>query len=429
MRALALSGRSPLHRAAAAGAALWLFAVLIAGCTVSRPARSEEQLAAHRAELVEELIEGRERLSRKLIARMIDEQDQAAAGDGAAPVIDYLILSGGGDYGAFGAGVLKGWGTVTQPGMERPVFDVVSGVSTGALIAPLAFVGTEEAYERAFQVYQNPKPEWSRLRGLLTSLITKASLAENDWLRREIQAAIDDDTIRAIAEGHAEDRTLVIGTTNVDLGLLVMWDGALRAHEIVGGAAEPKRLHDIILASAALPAVFPPVEIDGDLYVDGGVTRNIAYTTDQGSPVSMVNIWKREHGARPLPKTRIWVIINNQLSTRMRQVSPGWDAQLGRSLELSIRSSTISALKGLRVAMELLRVRDGIDVEFRYLCIPDEWRPPVEGTFKKETMVSLAQLGYRLGADPASWQTVVPDPESPEPVDPEPDETDDGHRH
>lgn len=410
---------SRAHGASRLSGCVWLAVICMAagamgpGCAIERKARSEAALSAHRREVVEELVAGRERLSRTAVARILDEQRRAEAG-GPEPVLDFLILSGGGDYGAFGAGVLKGWGTVTDPAMARPEFDVVSGVSTGALIAPLAFVGTEEAYERAFQVYQNPKPAWSETRGLVTSLLTNASFAKSDWLRQEIEQTIDDPMIRAIAQGHDENRVLVIGTTNIDLGLLVMWDAALIADEIVREEWSRSRLDDVVLASASIPAVFPPVEIDGDLYVDGGVMRNIAYTTDQQSEDSVINIWLREHGDRPLPKIRLWIIINNQLATPTRNVDPGWPAQIGRALEISIRSSTISSLKGLSLAAQVAGTQEKIQFEFRFVCIPDEWKPPVKGNFKKETMVSLAQLGLAMGADAACWRTGVPDPESPE---------------
>ena len=403
-------GRSRRH----ALLAMIASAAILDGCSITRPPRTEAALTARRSALVEELLQGRERLSRKVVARIAQEQDRAAAAGRPEPVFDFLILSGGGDYGAFGAGVLKGWGTVTDPAMTRPTFDVVSGVSTGALIAPLAFVGTEETYERAFQVYQNPKPEWSAIRGLLTSLLTKASFAKSDWLRKEIERTIDDPVIRGIERGHENNRVLLIGTTNADLGLLVMWDAAQIAHQMTVEGRPRKHLDDVILASASIPGVFPPVEIDGDLYVDGGVTRNIAYTTDQQSPISALNIWKREHPNRKFPKIRMWIIINNQLATSMKHVDPGWPAQIGRALEISIRSSTISSLKAMAILAQLNRAREGADIEYRYLCIPDDWRPPVPGNFQKETMVSLANLGYTLGADPKSWKTEVPDPESPE---------------
>ncbi len=361
------------------------------------------------------MIEGRTRLSRNLVRRMLDERaaEVAEGRDAKDAVIDVLILSGGGDYGSFGAGVLKGWGMVTDPQWKRPEWDVVTGVSTGALIAPLAFAGTEAAYERAYQVYQNPKPDWFKKRGLLDVILRKESLTDPAGLRAEITRTMDQSVLESIAQGSRDNRVLVVGSTNIDLGLMTMWDLALIARKVVEGEDDRARFDDVVLASASIPAVFPPVEIDGDLHVDGGVTRNIAYTTDQNFSGSMVNIWKREHADKPLPRLRFWVIVNNQLGTPTAQVQPGWNKIMGRALSISIRSSTIGSLKALSLQCELSRAVNSADVEFRFLAIPEEWVPPINEPFSKETMVSLAQIGLKLGQDPASWMTVVPNPESP----------------
>jgi predicted acylesterase/phospholipase RssA len=402
-------------RPTAAAAALGLCA-FVGACTTSRPEKPEPALLAHQQDFIADRIDTRVRISRAIVSRMYAQQEAARRRGEPPPPFDILIISGGGDFGAFGAGVLKGWGTVTDPVMARPVFDFVSGVSTGALIAPLAFVGSEDAYERAFQVYQNPKPEWFRERGLLTFVLTGKSLVDNTGLKEEIKASIDDSMIRDIARDDAEGRLLIIGTTNLDMGMLAMWDLGQEARRVVEGVHSRDRLDSIILASTAIPGVFPPVEIDGDLYVDGGVTRNIAYTTDQDSPNAAFNRWQHEHGDRPPSKIRFWILINNQLATPPKSMQPGWTSLMKRSLEMAVRSSTIGALKGLAVSMELVRTERAADIEFRYMAIPDDWRPPVEGTFKKETMTALAQLGYRMGRDPSNWQVLVPNPESPEPA-------------
>lgn len=391
------------------------------GCAPLSSSRSPAELTAHREIFIREVNERRVALSRSAVNRIIYEQDRAAAlqnHDARAapeePVFDVLILSGGGDHGAFGAGVLKGWGSVTDPAFARPTFDVVTGVSTGALIAPFAFVGTDDAYEQAFSSYRNPKPQWFKIRNLLSILLIRESFIDNAGLRDEIRSCIDEPMLHAIAEGGRQHRMLLIGTTNLDLGLLTMWDSTRLAREVTAGQKRRAAFDDVILASTAIPAVFPPVKIEGDLYVDGGVTRNIAYTTDQESPHSTVNIWKREHPGRKFPKTRVWVIVNNQLTTCSECLHPSWPSVMERSLDISIRSATLSSLKALALSTEYLRNCDNMDIELRFIAIPDEWRPPVKGPFKKETMASLAELGCRLGADPAAWRTHVPNPESPE---------------
>lgn len=384
------------------------------GCTVRQTPRSPAELAAHKARFIEEVRTRRAQLSRSVMNRVVAEQNLATASSSPQPTLDILIISGGGDRGAFGAGVLKGWGQVTDPQHGRPEFDVVTGVSTGALIAPFAFVGTDEAYDVAYSAYRDPNPHWFQIRNWFAILLMRESFMDNSGLRGEVVKTLDLPLLEAIAEGRHENRLLLIGTTNLDLGMLTTWDATRLADEVVAGTRDRTTFDDVILASTAIPAVFPPVKIEGDLYVDGGVTRNIAYTTDYEFDQSLVNLWKREQQGRAFPKTRVWVIVNNQLGAYPEQLVPSWPAVTQRSLEISIRAATISSLKALAVSLEVLRAREGLDIEFRLIGIPDSWRPPVKGAFKKETMNSLAEIGLQLGADPTSWRTTVPNPESPE---------------
>lgn len=382
------------------------------GCVVRRHERNDEELASRREAIREEILAGREALSRNLVARMIHEQDAEAAG-GEPAVLDVLILSGGGEYGAFGAGFLEGWAEIADPALARPHFDAVTGVSTGALIAPLAFVGTDEAYRLGYELYSNPKGDWFRERGLLTFLLRRESFTDNAGLRRDVQAAVSQEMIGQIADGAGENRVLLIGTTNVDMGMLVMWDAAMIASRVRAGERDADMLYDVLMASTAIPGIFPPVEIEGDLYVDGGVLRNIAYTTDQDYAGSAMSIWAREHADRPPPRMRLWVIINNPIASPEQNTGPDWPSLAARSLELSIRSSMLGSLDALSMAMRLMSATSPYQVEFRYVAVPDEWRPLAEGQFQKENMAALAQLGRRMGADPSSWRTHVPNPESP----------------
>jgi len=106
------------------------------------------------------------------------------AGATTRPTVDLLVISGGGDWGAFGAGVLKGWSKV-QGDMARPQFDIVTGVSTGALIAPFAFLGDDASIERVVQLYRNPKEDWAKSRGILFFWPTNPSFYKLPGLERE----------------------------------------------------------------------------------------------------------------------------------------------------------------------------------------------------------------------------------------------------
>ena len=292
----------------------------VGGCVVERPALSSEKLAARKVEQLGYMKQHAEAVEARLARRMAREAGQPEA------CIDILIISGGGDYGAFGAGFLQGWGWSTLPGddgrLGRPSFDIVTGVSTGALIAPFAFIGTNPQYDRVAAMYSSPKKEWFVSRGLIKLLFGAESYMDTAGLRRELDAQFDDGMIAAIAAGEQEDRTLWVGTTNLDLGVMYPWDLTTEARRIVehvgegdkpGGGPSAARFRDVLLASAAIPAVFPPVVIDSTLYVDGGTTANILFDTDLLRKGGVVDRFQADHPGVPLPRLRYWVIINNKI--------------------------------------------------------------------------------------------------------------------
>jgi len=322
------------------------------------------------------------------------------------PTFDVLVLSGGGDYGAFGAGVLYGWGGVCDPQLQRPQFDVVTGVSTGALIAPMAFVGAPNDYERIFVLYQNPKRNWVRQRTVPAVVTGRPSLATNKGLTREVRETINCDLVRGIACGAEQHRLLLIETTNLDRGTRRLWNITAEAQRVTAGESL-SRFQDIILASTSVPGAFPPVELDGDLHVDGGVSRNIVFSVDSASDTDALDQWRKQFPDRKPPTIRYWVIINGQLTTRPQRVRERWSDVSKRSVEMVIRSSTVQSLRSLEMRTQLMKI-EGFDVELRYMAIPNDWQPPVEGSFKKETMVSLAKLGQKMGGNPNCWRTKAP---------------------
>lgn len=381
--------------------------LLTAGCSQHRPTPSESQLLnekqAYNQVLAQQLLQRNERI----VARLEREYDEFAAGRSTTPpTVDVLILSGGGEFGAFGAGFLKGWGAVKDPAWARPQFDLVSGVSTGALIAPFAFVGDARAYDRILKLYENPKADWVKPRGLLFFLPGNPSLLTLGGLEQELRTQVNADLVHAIADGSRDARVLCVASTNLDYGEQRIFDVGAEA-EAVAPAGDCSRIHQMLLASSAIPGAFPPRIIDGCMYVDGGVTSNILYNPDMNSPESGLALWRRKHPDRSIPRQRVWVIIDEQFDTAPKVVQPTWVSVAGASVELMIRSSTHTSLRQLADEAALIRSTTGAQIEVRYVDIPGSWKDPASdtGMFDKRTMDSLASLGIKMGADPSSWKS------------------------
>ena len=186
------------------------------------------------------------------------EQEKAANHGKLEPVIYGLALSGGGQDGAFGAGILCGW---TEAG-TRPQFKLVTGISTGALMAPFAFLGPaydhvlKEAYTTISDkdVYKAHKPL-----AILLSLVNikpLPALTENKPMEELVARLVDDKVLAEVAREHRKGRRLLIGTTQMDAQRLVIWNmGA------IANSGNPQALalfRKIMVASASIPAFFPP---------------------------------------------------------------------------------------------------------------------------------------------------------------------------
>lgn len=201
-------------------------------------------------------------------------EQQVAAIEGLRPPRHVLALSSGGLYGAYSAGVLDGWSRTGT----RPEFDVVTGASTGALIAPFAFLGAD--YDpRAMALYTGVRSsDIFRLRSFYT-LPFRDAVATSAPLRRLIEQQIDECLMTEIAQAHRAGRRLYVATTDLRSKRPVVWDmGAIACMPCPVGCA---LFRDVLLASASVPGVFPPVPFDTgagkgplkvDLHVDGGVT-------------------------------------------------------------------------------------------------------------------------------------------------------------
>lgn len=388
---------------------LFVLAVLVSGCgPVLRPSLSQQELLSARA-ASDRLVEAEiKEFMPRLVTRAKQEYDDYVLGlKSEPPVVDVLVISGGGDWGAFGAGFLKGWGRVPKGPMARPEFDVVTGVSTGALIAPFAFLGTERAIDQVLKIYREPRPDIMKLRGFLFFLPRYASFTRIPGLEKDIAETIDIGFLNHIVREGERHRMLVVNTTDLD-------DGEMHAFDVVKEArgavrtGDVDRVHRILLASAAIPGVFPPRDIDGRLYVDGGITGNILYGARMHEEDSFPAVWKTTYPDQPIPKLRYWVVFNNQFRFPPQITRPTWAAIMRRSINLATQSSTVNAMRHLYALAEVSKLKRNADVEVRIVSVPADWVPPKPGVFVKETMNALANIGERMGGNPASWRDTPP---------------------
>jgi hypothetical protein len=389
---------SKLLRPLAWAAALTISGAVGTGCA---PPPRKQASEAELLELARTDAEKNKQEFHETITGLLTRADRAArssAADGEPPTLNFLALSGGGDKGAFGAGFLVGWGTATDPKWRRPEFDAVTGVSTGALLAPFAFIGTDESCRLVENFYRNPKDTWIRDRGTLFFLPWHPSFMTIPGLEEDIRAVIDDKLIKSLAAGSEAGRVLGVSATNLDLGRQRLWNLGLEAR-----MGHRERVVRMLMASAAIPAVFPPVQIDEFVYGDGGVTANVLLRLDAADPESFLMRWLREYPGVPLPRIRYWIIVNNQLQHVPKAVELAWPSIISPSLAVSIRQATIAEIRWLAAQADYIDAVLKTNIEVRVVAIPDHWRPPVRGDFQKETMESLSDVGRRMGADPGAW--------------------------
>jgi Patatin-like phospholipase len=330
------------------------------------------------------------------LARERASTSGAASGQQMASA-NFLAISGGSDDGAFGAGLLVGW---TANG-TRPQFKLVTGISTGSLIAPFAFLGpTYDPQLRALYTGIGPDDVFEK-RGLL-AVVLDESLADTSPLFRLISRYADARMLTAIADEYRKGRLLLIGTTDLDAKRPVLWNiGAIAA----SGRPEALQLvQKILLASAAVPGLFPPVlfnvEAGGrnhqELHVDGGaVAQTFLYPPQIGS---MVNL---KQG--PLARERHAYIIRNS------RLDPDWSPVDRKTLTIAGRA--ISAMIHYSGQNDVLRIynttrQDGVDYNLAF--IDSDFNYPHKENFDTSYMRALFDYGYQRAAVGYRWHKAPP---------------------
>lgn len=316
---------------------------------------------------------------------------------GKRPVINFLTISGGGSDGAFGAGLLVGW---TAAG-TRPEFEIVTGVSTGALIAPFAFLGPKHDPVLT-EIYTQYSTDDLLRKHPVRGLVGGAALASNKPLAGLIGKYVDQAFMSEIAAAHQSGRRLLIGTTNLDAQRPVIWDMGK-----IASSGNPEAIHlfrNVLLASAAIPGVFPPVYIqvqaDGkqydEMHVDGGTTQQVFLLPNQ--------LMVHKHAPRTSfnPVRRVYVIRNGRIGPEHKVVKAG---------TLSIASRSVSTLIKYQGIGDLYRIsefsrRNGI--QFRLGYIPTGFRDTSTEVFDKAYMTKLYALGYEQAKSGFKWRRTPP---------------------
>ena len=306
---------------------------------------------------------------------------------------NYLAISGGGANGAFGAGLLVGWSAAGT----RPQFTMVTGISTGALSAPFAFLGAEYDDELK-EVYTRYSTKDLMTKNSKLKTLTGDSIADTTPLRAMIARYIDNEVVEAIAHEHRKGRILYIGTTNLDAQRPVIWNIGLIAASGMPGARD--LIHDIMLASASIPVSFPPVMIEveangkryDEIHVDGGTTNQVFLY-----PVGLD--WRRVKNKLVVKGTpQVYLIRNSILKPKWETVDRELAPIAGRSVSSLIRTQGIGDM--YRIYLEVKR--DGLDYHLAF--IPDEFNLEPQEPFDPVYMGKLFELGYEMAKQGYPWK-------------------------
>jgi predicted acylesterase/phospholipase RssA len=343
---------------------------------------------------------GQAALDREVVAAIARRRQALNLPAGAIlPELNLLAVSGGGENGAFGAGLLTGW---TTRG-DRPVFDLATGVSTGALTAPFAYLGPD--WDAALtDVYTNITLDRVLFRRRITAAIFDDALADTSPLFETISHYLDERMLAAIAQAYGQGRLLLIGTADIDAQAPIVWNiGAIAA------SGHPRALDTvrrILLASAAIPGAFPPVmfdvTIDGErhqeMHVDGGTfVQAFLYP----SAVTSARRAAIARGRR-VPPARAWIIRNGRLDSE-------WAAVDRRSVSIAGRAiSSMIASSGFNDAVRLyfFAQRDGVDYNLAF--IGPDFTQRLESPFEQGYMRALYAFGFERARAGYPWAKAPP---------------------
>jgi hypothetical protein len=312
-----------------------------------------------------------------------------------------LTLSGGGSRGAYGAGVLSGW---TVRG-DRPQFDVVTGISTGALMATHVFLGSE--FDNNLTIYKRISNNDVFREHSLLSKLRGASLLDTTPLRSTLMSMITEVTLDLVAAEYRKGRRLFIGTTNLDANLFVIWDMGL-----IADSERPDRLKryiDVVMASAAFPVAFPPVylEIEGkdgnhtEMHGDGSIRETVFFfdfDLIRAGRIAMNAAGFRESDFQQ----ELYLMNNGPIEISGNTGYKPVEGKIGAIAKASISSLMTKVTQGSTYRMWILAMLHGADFHMSFVPSDFEFTSDLL-TFDPEEQSALFDLGYQQAINGTAW--------------------------
>ena len=301
----------------------------------------------------------------------------------------WLALSSGGSDGAFGAGLLAGLSAAGK----RPDYAVVTGVSSGSLMAPFVFAGAR--YDEAL------RNEYTKITAadVFEAGGSSESFVDSWPLRDQIAKQVTPALLADIAAEHRRGRRLFIATFDIDAERSMIWNmGAIAAH---GGDAALALFRKVLLASASIPGAFPPVLIDveangrkfAEMHVDGGLGGQFFV-----APPALMASNSDYH----LPATQLYVVVNTNLKNDFRVVDRFAPTILTQTIDAAVKVDTRLMLS---IAYAVTK-RSG--VEFNVATVPASFNVPSKGSFDPDYMGALFQVGFEQGRGSTPFGTDLP---------------------
>ncbi len=317
--------------------------------------------------------------------------------------LDILMLSGGGQVGAFGAGFLRGWRSRTDQSL--PQFDLVTGISTGALQAPYALLGTTASLDTLTVLYRDAQERVAPSIDYLSVFRRTGGLVNPSRFDRTLAQSIDGKFRDELRAAFALDRQIVFGTSDFDLGIGRTWS---LSDELDSTANSLARARALLKAATAIPGVFPPVVIDGHVHADGGVITNLLPMLDFADYQQLAH-QLAARGIRDVT-VRVYVVMNLWTLPEPKVIAASSRRQVSsRSTAMLFYTHQPQTLELLDVLARAVSASvPGIKMEFRAATIPAELSllPGASALFNKAFMLRIDEAGYAKARSENPWDRV-----------------------